>query len=64
MSHHETNPYGVDGYDATTYGNSFAEVYDQWYADLDDADFLESVVSSLPLSRFAFLSSVSAQDDL
>lgn len=48
MSHHKTNPYGVDGYDATTYGDSFAEVYDQWYADLDDADFLESVVSSLP----------------
>lgn len=48
MSHHEANPYGVDGYDATTYGDSFAEVYDQWYADLDDADFLESVVSSLP----------------
>jgi ubiquinone/menaquinone biosynthesis C-methylase UbiE len=42
------NPYGVDGYDATTYGDSFAEVYDQWYADLDDADFLESIVRSLP----------------
>jgi trans-aconitate methyltransferase len=48
MSHHEANPYGIDGYDATTYGDSFAEVYDQWYADLDDADFLESIVSSLP----------------
>ena len=47
MSHHETNPYGVDGYDATTYGDSFAEVYDQWYEGLDDADFLESIVSSL-----------------
>ena len=48
MSHHEANPYGIEGYDATTYGDSFAEVYDQWYADLDDADFLESIVSSLP----------------
>ena len=48
MNHHEANPYGVDGYDATTYGDSFAEVYDQWYSDLDDADFLESIVSSLP----------------
>jgi trans-aconitate methyltransferase len=48
MSHHEANPYGIDGYDASTYGDSFAEVYDQWYADLDDADFLESIVSSLP----------------
>ena len=48
MNHQEANPYGVDGYDATTYGDSFAEVYDQWYSDLDDADFLESIVSSLP----------------
>jgi ubiquinone/menaquinone biosynthesis C-methylase UbiE len=48
MNHHEANPYGVDGYDATTYGDSFAEVYDQWYSDLDDADFLESIVGSLP----------------
>lgn len=48
MIHHEANPYGVDGYDATTYGDSFAVVYDQWYSDLDDADFLESIVSYLP----------------
>jgi ubiquinone/menaquinone biosynthesis C-methylase UbiE len=48
MTDHETNPYGVAGYDATTYGDSFAEVYDQWYSDLDDADFLESIVRSLP----------------
>jgi ubiquinone/menaquinone biosynthesis C-methylase UbiE len=47
MSSDHENPYGVDGYDATTYGDSFAEVYDQWYEDLDDADFLESIVSSL-----------------
>lgn len=48
MSSDHKNPYGVDGYDATTYGDSFAVVYDQWYSDLDDADFLESIVSSLP----------------
>jgi ubiquinone/menaquinone biosynthesis C-methylase UbiE len=48
MNHQEENPYGVDGYDASTYGDSFAAVYDQWYSDLDDADFLESIVSSLP----------------
>lgn len=47
MSGDHENPYGVDGYDATTYGDSFAEVYDQWYEGLDDADFLESIVSSL-----------------
>ena len=48
MNHQEANPYGVDGYDASTYGDSFAAVYDQWYSDLDDADFLESIVSFLP----------------
>ena len=48
MSSDHKNPYGVDGYDASTYGDSFAEVYDQWYADLDDADFLESIIDSLP----------------
>lgn len=47
MSNDRENPYGVDGYDATTYGDSFAEVYDQWYEGLDDADFLESIVNSL-----------------
>ena len=45
MSNDHVNPYGVDGYDATTYGDSFAEVYDQWYEGLDDADFLESIVN-------------------
>lgn len=48
MNHEEANPYGVDGYDASTYGDSFAAVYDQWYSDLDDADFLEFIVTSLP----------------
>ena len=47
MSNDRENPYGVDGYDATTYGDSFAEVYDQWYKGLDDADFLEFIVGSL-----------------
>jgi len=47
MNHDRENPYGVDGYDATTYGDSFAEVYDQWYEGLDDADFLEFIVGSL-----------------
>jgi len=55
MTNHEANPYGVDGYDATTYGDSFAEVYDQWYEDLDDADFLESIVRSLPAESLRVL---------
>jgi len=48
MNHQEASPYGVDGYDESTYGDSFASVYDQWYSDLDDADFLESIISALP----------------
>ncbi|CAB4620052.1 unannotated protein [freshwater metagenome] len=42
------NPFGIAGYDATTYGESFADVYDEWYADLDDQDFIASVAASLP----------------
>lgn len=48
MNHEAVNPYGVEGYDASTYGDSFAEVYDQWYAHLDDADFLSSITADLP----------------
>ncbi len=43
-----TNPFGIPGYDATTYGESFADVYDDWYADLGDDDFIASVATSLP----------------
>lgn len=28
----------VEGYDATTYGERFADVYDDWYGDVTDAD--------------------------
>lgn len=42
------NPFGIAGYDAATYGDSFADVYDDWYADLDDNDFIASVAASLP----------------
>ena len=43
-----TNPFGIEGYSASTYGDSFADVYDEWYADLDDADFVEGIVAALP----------------
>ena len=42
------NPFGIAGYDASTYGESFADVYDDWYANLDDQDFIASVAASLP----------------
>ena len=41
-------PYGIPGYDAATYGESFADVYDDWYADLSDEDFIASVATALP----------------
>ncbi len=28
----------MDGYDATTYGDRFADVYDDWYGDITDTD--------------------------
>lgn len=43
-----TNPFGIEGYSASTYGDSFADVYDEWYADLDDADFVEGITVALP----------------
>jgi len=42
------HPYGIPGYDAATYGESFADVYDDWYADLSDEDFIASVATALP----------------
>lgn len=40
--------FGLDGYDETTYGESFADVYDDWYDDLDDDDFIDVVAATLP----------------
>lgn len=40
--------YGMRGYGASTYGDAFADVYDEWYETLDDADFVDAVVESLP----------------
>ena len=44
----EPNPWGIPGYGADTYGESFADVYDDWYAELDDLDFVDSVAASMP----------------
>lgn len=37
----------VDGYDETTYGQRFADVYDDWYGDITDTDACVDVVSAL-----------------
>jgi SAM-dependent methyltransferase len=44
----DRNAYGIKGYTAATYGDSFADVYDDWYSDLDDHDFVESIARDLP----------------
>ena len=44
----EPNPWGIPGYGADTYGESFADVYDDWYSDLPDHDFTVRVAASLP----------------
>jgi SAM-dependent methyltransferase len=37
----------VEGYDASTYGDRFADVYDDWYADVTDVDACVALVADL-----------------
>jgi SAM-dependent methyltransferase len=37
----------VEGYDASTYGDGFADVYDDWYGDVTDVDACTARVASL-----------------
>lgn len=37
----------MDGYDETTYGERFVDVYDAWYGDLTDTDACVAAVSEL-----------------
>lgn len=46
--HGDTGRFGLPGYDAATYGETFADIYDLWYEDLDDDDFIEVLCSVLP----------------
>ena len=41
------NPFGIEGYSARSYGDAFADVYDQWYHDLDDHDFVAMICGTL-----------------
>ena len=36
-----------DGYGADTYGESFADVYDDWYADVSDVDATVAMIARL-----------------
>lgn len=49
------NVFGIKGYTASTYGDAFADVYDNWYATLDDADFVRGIVRDLPDSPVRIL---------
>ena len=37
----------MEGYDASTYGDRFADVYDDWYGDLTDAEACADAVAGL-----------------
>jgi SAM-dependent methyltransferase len=37
----------VEGYDASTYGDRFADVYDDWYGDLTDAEACADRIAAL-----------------
>ena len=40
----------MDGYEASTYGQGFADVYDEWYADVSDIDATVAGVAALARS--------------
>ena len=55
MSTATPNPFGIDGYSASTYGDAFADIYDEWYSDLHDNDFVEGICARLPDSPLRVL---------
>ena len=49
MTHHANQPVANHlAHDPASYGDSFADVYDEWYSSLDDDDFVESFARHLP----------------
>lgn len=44
----DANRFGIAGYTSSTYGDSFADVYDDWYSGLNDGDFVRFIASLLP----------------
>jgi SAM-dependent methyltransferase len=40
--------FGLPGFGPSTYGDSFADVYDDWYADLGDGDVIRALADLLP----------------
>lgn len=42
------NPFGLAGYTPSSYGDAFADVYDEWYATLGDHDLVDALQRHLP----------------
>lgn len=42
------NPFGMPGYTSSSYGESIADVYDEWYSALGDRDLVDALVRHLP----------------
>lgn len=42
------NPFGLQGYTPSSYGDAFADVYDDWYRTLGDHDFVDALARHLP----------------
>lgn len=43
------NPFGLHGYTPSSYGDAFADVYDEWYRSLGDHDLVDALARHLPL---------------
>ena len=42
------NPFGLQGYTPSSYGDAFADVYDDWYSSLGDHDLVDALVRHMP----------------
>ncbi|MGA0863001.1 MAG: class I SAM-dependent methyltransferase [Ilumatobacteraceae bacterium] len=51
----DESPFAMSGYDERSYGEAFADVYDEWYSDLDDDDFAAAVLAACPSGRARIL---------
>ena len=41
----------MEGYESDTYGDAFADVYDDWYRDLSDVSALVTLIDEYSLGR-------------
>ena len=48
MSPVDANAWGIDGYGPASYGDAFADVYDEWYGGLGDGDLVSLLCRTAP----------------